>query len=250
MSIRVRKSNDRGHANHGWLDSYHTFSFADYHDEKFDGFGSLRVINEDRVTGGNGFGKHPHRNFEIFSYVISGSLRHNDSLGNEEIIKPGEVQFTSAGKGLAHSEFNASKTDKVHFIQMWVKPWKEDLEPTYHTKFYSEEAKKNKLAPIGVKKGDADAVGAIPINQDVAVYASVLEQDVKVTFPIRKGRKVYIHLIQNGGGHNLATDDGKSAALNEGDGAFVEGVSSLEITSTKPRSEFILFDLDRLHSAL
>jgi len=245
--IELRRADERGHANHGWLDSYHTFSFASYHDPKFAGFGQLRVINEDRVKGGQGFGEHPHKNFEIFSYIVSGALRHNDSMGNEEILKRGEVQFTSAGKGLSHSEFNASNTETVHFLQMWIKPDKDGLEPAYSTKKYSDEVKRNKLVCIVAKKNEADQLGAIAINQDSNVYATLLDNDATVVHKVAPERRLYVHVIQTGGSIRIKAQNGAEAVLNEGDGAFVDGASELSLTGntavSKKQSEVLLFDL-------
>jgi len=247
MPIRVRKSNERGHSKLGWLDSYHTFSFAGFFDPKFEGFSSLRVINEDRVKGGEGFGKHPHNDYEIFSYVVSGGLRHNDSMGNEEIISRGDVQFTSAGKGIYHSEFNASKDETVHFIQMWIKPDTMGLKPAYFTKRYSDEAKKNALVPIVARKPDAEKLGAIPISQDAVVSAGLIDEGATVSYKTSAKRKLYVHLIQNGGALQLKTNNGDESTLNEGDGAFLEGVTELTLTGassvTKKPSEVLLFDL-------
>eukprot|EP00005_Dracoamoeba_jomungandri_P011079 CAMPEP_0174265868 /NCGR_PEP_ID=MMETSP0439-20130205/28213_1 /TAXON_ID=0 /ORGANISM="Stereomyxa ramosa, Strain Chinc5" /LENGTH=234 /DNA_ID=CAMNT_0015352539 /DNA_START=15 /DNA_END=716 /DNA_ORIENTATION=- len=215
----VRKSEDRGHANHGWLNSYHTFSFANYYDPSFNSFGSLRVINEDIVKGGEGFGSHPHRNFEIFSYVIDGALEHKDSLGNREVLKRGDVQFTSAGSGIVHSEYNASKTTDVYFLQIWVKPNQNNLDPEYQTKHFSEEAKQNSLCLIvSGKQKQGSEVQQVTINQDVLVYASLLESGKKVNYTFREGRMGYLHLCNNGG--KLRVND--DIELEGGDGLFIK----------------------------
>jgi len=229
--IRVRKSDERGKANHGWLNSKHTFSFASYFDPKFGGFGQLRVLNEDLVKGGEGFPTHPHGDFEIFSYVVNGGLRHKDSMGNEEIIKRGQVQFTSAGSGIAHSEYNASETDRVHFLQLWVKPWKNGLSPAYHTKDFPDEVKRNNLVCFVAKKGSKEAgAAAIPINQDFYGLATLLEPGRRVTYtPADPTRKIYLHVVQEGASSLKVVTPGGEAVLYPGDGAFIEGASTLTL---------------------
>jgi len=255
LILKTRKSKDRGHAEHGWLNSYHTFSFASYSDERFDSFHSLRVINEDRVTGGEGFGTHSHREFEIFSYVVSGALLHQDSMGNREVIKRGDVQFTSAGKGLSHSEYNASKKELVHFIQMWVKPSKRELEPSYATRHYDDKQKEGKLCLIV----GPEAKDAIHINQDIKVYASILKPKQEVTFELSPGRDAYVHLIQDITGYKseasktgLTVSHGdQNVKLASGDGLFVrnphkEGTARIIFTGAGQDdsiAEFILFDV-------
>jgi quercetin 2,3-dioxygenase len=262
-SIVVRPSAKRGHANHGWLDSYHTFryalashqpiptkahfsnfacvkfvsSFASYHDSRFDSYGPLRVINEDKVKGGRGFGMHPHSNFEIFSYIVSGKLQHNDSMGNEEVIGRGGVQFTSAGRGIFHSEFNADAEEPVNFLQIWVRPNTLNLEPSYKTKFWSDADKTNQLALIVSRDGRRDS---IKIHQDVDVYASILESEKEVEFEYGADRIGYIHNTLTGD-HLALGDDIK---LAPGDGAFITGPLKLKIRGLgKKSAEFILFDL-------
>ncbi|KAI8585086.1 pirin domain-containing protein [Geranomyces variabilis] len=208
--ITLRSEGTRGHANHGWLNSAHTFSFANWHDSRYMGLHSLRVINEDRVTGGEGFGSHPHREFEIFSYVVQGKLAHKDSLGHEEMLERGYVQFTSAGTGLSHSEYNGSPAGGplVHFIQMWVKPNTANLKPSYTTRKFRDKEKLNTLRAIVTK--DARN-GSIRIHQDIDVYASILEPGKSITFQVRPGRDVYLHLIQDVSG--FATEHGETALL-------------------------------------
>jgi len=236
--IRLRKSEERGHANHGWLDTYHTFSFSSFYDPKFVEYHNLRVINEDRVEPDNGFGKHPHKNAEIFSYVVSGALAHKDSMGNEEIISRGEVQFTSAGNGIFHSEYNAG--DKVvHFIQIWVQPDTANLKPNYITKRFPDEIKKNRLCLIVSKSGEDNS---IPIHQNIKMFASILEKGSKIKHKFTNLKYGYIHLIQTKTNSSLEIN---GTSLNEGDGAFIENVDELEITSTSANpAEFLFFELN------
>jgi len=238
--LQIRRSDERGHAQHGWLDSYHTFSFADYNHKGHNGFGSLRVINEDRVLPENGFGLHPHRNFEIFSYVVNGELSHNDSMENQEVVKRGEIQFTSAGSGIFHSEYNRNNEHTVHFIQIWVKPYTNNLEPCYHTRYFSDEEKLNKLC-LNLSPIDKHIEGTIPINQDIYVYSSHLYNDQVVTHTFQEERIGYIHLIQNG---NSSIQLNNDIILNPGDGVYIKNNGTLTIKSIgSDKAEFILFDL-------
>ncbi|CAI2176152.1 18169_t:CDS:2 [Funneliformis geosporum] len=248
--IVVRPSEERGCANHGWLDTHHTFSFANYYDPNYEEFGALRVINEDIVQPQKGFGTHSHREFEIFSYIISGELEHKDSMGNLEILKRGDVQFTTAGTGISHSEYNVHKTLPVYFLQIWVKPDNPKLSPAYHTKMFSDSAKENNLVQIisPDKKQVPDTIG---IHTDFHMYASLLDQGVKVTHKVQGNandrdnkRKLYIHVIGKEGMKVLI--NGKSL-LKHGDGAFItEVVSGEEIifeSVGNRTAEFVLFDL-------
>jgi hypothetical protein len=259
LSLRLRGSASRGHANHGWLNSYHTFSFASYFDPKFNRFHSLRVINEDRVSGGQGFGTHPHSNFEIFSYIVSGALSHKDSMGNTEVLNRGEVQFTSAGTGIQHSEFNASQKDFVHFLQIWCKPDKHNLKPRYSTMTFPDAEKEGKLrliiAPESFKSSAAGAT-FIPINQDFVMYASILRNGQSVSHSVAPGRALYVHLIQDVSG--FESEKGKVALqvnglkLKSGDGLFVErkttstGEETVTIKADSEegvKNEFVIFDV-------
>eukprot|EP01089_Gocevia_fonbrunei_P012076 TRINITY_DN2761_c0_g2_i1.p1 TRINITY_DN2761_c0_g2~~TRINITY_DN2761_c0_g2_i1.p1 ORF type:complete len:266 (+),score=33.45 TRINITY_DN2761_c0_g2_i1:102-899(+) len=236
-SIEIRKSSERGHANQGWLDSYHTFSFADYHDRKYQGWGCLRVINEDRIGPNRGFGMHPHSNYEIFSYVVSGKLDHTDSMNNKEKIHRGEIQFTSAGTGIRHSESNPHTKKKVHLLQIWVQPSTHGLKPSYTTMKFEDSQKKNTLLKI---LGPEDNDKWIKINNDIHIYSSLLEEGNEVTHKW-KGKKGYVHLIQNGGKIEI-----NGHVLQEGDGCFVKSRPGDEITITglsSKTSEFILFDM-------
>jgi quercetin 2,3-dioxygenase len=189
----VRRSNERGHANHGWLDSYHSFSFADYFDSKHVEFGPLRVINEDRVAPGAGFGTHPHRDMEIISYVLSGELAHKDSMGNGSVIRPGDVQRMSAGSGVRHSEFNPSSTEGVHFLQIWIKPDVAGVEPSYEEKHFSDQEKQGRLRLIASPDG---ASGSVVIHQDALIYAGRFDGAEQASFDVRPRRRAYVHLVR------------------------------------------------------
>ncbi|CAG8654221.1 9751_t:CDS:2 [Cetraspora pellucida] len=243
--IVVRKSKDRGHANHGWLDTHHTFSFASYFDYKFQAFGSLRVINEDIVQPTTGFGTHPHQEFEIFSYIISGELQHKDSMGNVEILKAGDVQFTSAGTGITHSEYNIHPTLPVHFLQIWVKPDNPKLKPRYQTMNFPKTSKTNNLVHIISPVDDQDN-STIGINADFHMYASLLESGHKVMHTVQgaeKPRRVYIHLTSTGGELKI----NENTTLRQGDGAFVtevkQGDEILFESIGDKIAEFVVFDL-------
>ncbi len=233
--INIRRSNDRGHAEHGWLDSFHTFSFGDYHDPRFMGFRKLRVINEDRVLGGEGFGAHPHRDMEIISYVLEGELEHKDSMGTGSVIHPGDVQLLSAGSGVTHSEFNHSKKEKVHFFQIWVVPAKVGLKPSYQQKTFSEKDKKDRLCLIVSPEGKD---GALKIHQDVFLYASILNKSQDLSYLLKKDRHVWVQVIKG----SIVLND---KVLKEGDGASVSEEVSLQFfNKSLDSSEFLLFDLN------
>jgi redox-sensitive bicupin YhaK (pirin superfamily) len=254
--ITPHRSSTRGHSDHGWLNTYHSFSFADWYNPKFTHFGSLRVLNEDRVSPVNGFPTHPHRNFEIFSYILSGELTHRDSMlskGNEGgqsdkfyRMHRGDVQFTTGGTGIAHSEFNEHKKDTVHFLQIWALPWKNGLKPRYHTRSFPDEEKRkgfvHVLSPLkagedATEQEEADAEPAIPntipIHADFVMGAgliapqSTFEWTVGANATQQTKRKVYVHvpMTQNGKA-KIRLDGRESAELAEGDGAFVEGVNA------------------------
>jgi quercetin 2,3-dioxygenase len=230
--ITLRKSAERGHANHGWLDSHHTFSFADYYDAKEMGFGSLRVINEDRVEPGMGFGTHGHRDMEIITYVLEGALQHKDSMGNGSVIKPGDVQRMSAGTGVTHSEFNASQIEPVHFLQIWIQPKFTGIKPGYEEKIFSDDEKCGKLRLIA----SLDARdGSAKIHQDASVYASIIQLNQILTYNIAVGRCAYVHVARGAmlvNGHTL----------QQGDGAKIKNENELTF-STKDSAEFLLFDM-------
>ena len=230
--IVVRRAQDRGHANHGWLDSHHTFSFADYYDPREMGFGALRVINEDRVAPGKGFGTHPHRDMEIISYVLEGALAHKDSIGTGSVIRPGDVQRMSAGTGVLHSEFNPSPQDPVHFLQIWIEPNEYGIPPSYEQKNFSGDRKQGHLRLIA--SPDA-ADGSVKLHQDARVYAAVLDSGDVVSFSLPQGRKAYVHVARG----VVELNDN---ALSAGDGAKVSGEQELRLSGGKA-AEVLLFDL-------
>ena len=189
----LRKSSERGFADHGWLKSFHTFSFAGYHDPRNMGFGPLRVINEDRVAPGEGFGKHPHRDMEIISYVLDGELEHKDSMGTGSVIRPGDVQRMSAGTGVFHSEYNPSPKNSVHFLQIWMEPDELGIKPSYEQKFFGPEDKRGKLRLLASPDGRD---GSVKVHQDAKLYAALVDGDEKVTHRLARDRKAYVHVAR------------------------------------------------------
>jgi redox-sensitive bicupin YhaK (pirin superfamily) len=230
--IEIRNAKERGHADHGWLDSHHSFSFADYYDPRFMGFRQLRVINEDRVQPGKGFGTHPHRDMEIISYVLDGALAHKDSMGNGSTIRPGEVQRMSAGTGVTHSEFNHSPDGVVHFLQIWIVPEKEGLPPSYEQRTFPESERQDRLRLVAARDGRE---GAVTIHQDVDVYAALLRPKVSVVHSLRPGRHGWIQVARGA----ISVNGNRLVA---GDGAAVSNEASLNIEAIEP-SEVLLFDL-------
>lgn len=254
--ITPHRSGTRGHSDHGWLNTYHSFSFADWYNPKFSHFGSLRVLNEDRVKANSGFPTHPHRDFEIFSYILSGELTHRDSMlakGREGgpsdkfyRMRRGDVQFTTGGSGIAHSEFNEHKSDTVHFLQIWAMPWKKGLKPRYHTRTFDDEAKKKGFVtilsplqggPEATAQQEEDAKPAIaesiPIHADFAMGAGIIAPEKTFEWVVgakateANKRKVYVHLpMTQNGKAKIRIDGREDAELVEGDGAFVEGVNA------------------------
>jgi quercetin 2,3-dioxygenase len=228
----IRRANERGFADHGWLRSYHTFSFADYYAPAHMGFRSLRVINEDRVEGGKGFGTHPHRDMEIISYVLSGGLQHKDSMGTGSVIRPGDVQRMSAGTGVTHSEFNASPNDTVHFMQIWILPDTRGIAPSYEQKYFSEAERQGRLKLVASK--DARE-GAVAIHQDASLFASLLAPGERVAHNLAQGRYAWLHVAR--GKVEVA-----GVELSAGDaGAFEQG-GEIAVVAREP-SEVLLFDL-------
>ncbi|GAB7126496.1 pirin family protein [Silvimonas sp. JCM 19000] len=229
--ITIRPATERGHANHGWLDSWHSFSFANYHDPKHVHFGPLRVINEDRVSAGQGFGKHSHQHMDIISYVLEGELEHKDSMGNGSIIKPGSVQRMSAGHGVTHSEYNPSTTNPVHFLQIWIIP-DAAVDASYEEKTFSEADKRGKLRLVA--SPDA-AEGSVKLHQDVRLYAGLFDGAEAAELPLQMGRIAYIHVARG-----KVSVNGK--ALQAGDAAMLTGEPKVSV-SDGDNAEVLVFDL-------
>jgi len=228
----ILKSNERGHANHGWLDSYHTFSFADYYNPQWMGYRSLRVINDDLVMPGMGFGTHPHRDMEIISYVLSGSIQHKDSMGNGKIIRAGEFQYMAAGTGVQHSEFNPSQTDPLRLLQIWIMPDAKGVKPRYAERNLAA-AETGKLHLVTSKTGRD---GSMEIHQDADLFLAKLDAGQNVKHPLAKGRHAWAHVAEG-----EVTINGKKLA--GGDALAVSDEDALEIAATKP-SQVLLFDLN------
>lgn len=225
--ITLRRSAERGHAQHGWLDSYHTFSFADYYDPQQMGFRALRVINQDRVQAGNGFPAHPHRDMEILSYVLEGALEHKDSMGSRSVLRPGEAQLISAGTGMMHSEYNPSQTDPVHFLQVWVVPDKRGLLPTYEQKEFPAAERRGRLRLIASPNGEEEST---TIHQDARVYASLLGSGERATLQLSDGRHAWVHVARGEAKVNGVTlSGGDGAALSDEPRLALEGVDDAEL---------------------
>jgi len=232
MMITIRKSADRGHFNHGWLDTHFTFSFADYFDSKHVQFRTLRVLNDDRVAPGAGFPEHPHRDMEIVTYVLEGGLAHRDSMGNGSVVRPGDVQYMSAGSGVTHSEFNPSETEPLHLLQIWMFPEAKGMPPAYDQKTFTEAEKRGKLRLVVSPDGRR---GSVKIRQDNELYATLLAPGDVVKHELQPERHAYVQVARGS-----VTLNGK--ALDEGDGAAVSAEKSLELTGVKD-AEVLLFDL-------
>lgn len=232
--LQIRKSEDRGPAEHGWLSSRHSFSFADYRDPAHMGFGPLRVINEDRVQPGQGFGTHGHQDMEIISYVLDGALEHKDSLGTGSVIHYGDVQRMSAGSGVRHSEFNHSKDEPVHFLQIWIIPDRQGIAPSYEEKHFTPESKRGNLRLIA---SDDGREGSVLVHQDVAVFASIVDGADRLAHELAKGRIAYLHVIRG----ELSAN---GIALKGGDALKVSDERELVIDNARD-AEFLLFDLPR-----
>ena len=230
--ITLRPAAERGHADLGWLQSYHTFSFADYHDPRHMGFRALRVINEDRVEAGQGFGTHPHRDMEIITYVVSGALEHRDSMGNGSVIRPHDVQRMTAGTGVTHSEKNPSKTEPVHLLQIWILPEKNGLKPGYEEKRVAPEEKRGKWKLVG-SRGGRD--GSVTIHQDVDLWATLLVKGEVVKHTIKPGRHAWLQVVKG-------EVDLSGKALKAGDGLSASGAQELVVTAGSD-AELLLFDL-------
>ncbi len=230
--LTVRKAEDRGHANHGWLDSYHTFSFADYHDPEHMGYGPLRVINEDRVQAGSGFGTHGHRDMEIISYVLEGALGHKDSMGNGSSIVPGDVQRMSAGTGVQHSEYNHSKDGVTHFLQIWIQPKITGIQPSYEQKHFPAAEKRGRLRLIASPDGRD---GSVSMNQDAFLHAGLFDGTERAELSLAAGRKGYVHVARG-------SIEVNSQRLDAGDAVKLEGVKAIELKNGRD-AEVLVFDL-------
>jgi len=230
--ITVRKGQERGHFNHGWLDTYHTFSFAGYYDPRFMRFRSLRVINEDRVAPGQGFMPHDHRDMEIITVVLKGALEHKDSMGNGSIIRPGDIQRMSAGTGVTHSEFNASKTEPVHLVQIWIFPDRQAYEPGYEQRTLAVDEHRDRLQLLA---SPDSAEQSVKIHQDVRLYASRLQQGRDLTMDLSTGRHAWLQMIEG-------EIDLNGISLTTGDGSQVSQELALQIRAVS-EAEFLLFDL-------
>jgi len=230
--ITLRHANERGHADHGWLDSHHSFSFADYHDPAHMGFGPLRVINEDRVQPGTGFGTHGHRDMEIISYVLEGELSHKDSMGNGSVIVPGDVQRMSAGRGVLHSEFNPSREHGVHFLQIWIEPSERGIAASYEQAHLSPAHKRGRLALLAGPKGEGATVA---IHQDARVYAGLFDEGESASLAIASGRRAYVHVARGAVSVN-------GTPLKAGDAAKLTGEREVRLTDGEG-AEVLVFDL-------
>ena len=231
--ITLRKAAERGHADHGWLDTWHSFSFADYHDERHMGFRALRVLNDDTVQPGRGFGTHGHRDMEIVSYVLDGALAHKDSMGNGSTIVPDDVQYMSAGTGVRHSEFNASGTEPVHFVQIWIVPDRAGYAPRYGQIRVEKAGKTGRLRLVASPDG---AESSLALRQDVRTYASVLEPGTETSFALPKGRHLWVQSLRG-------TVDVNGHALSAGDGLAASDETEFTFTAPKGEAEFLVFDL-------
>ena len=230
--IELRRASERGHANHGWLDSFHSFSFADYHDPRHMGFGSLRVINEDRIQPGTGFGTHSHRDMEIVSYVLEGALAHQDSMGNGSTIVPGDVQRMSAGRGVMHSEFNHEPAGETHFLQIWIEPSQRGIDPGYEQKRFTPQDKRGRLCLVASPDGRD---GSVTIHQDAFVYATLLDGAERVVHALAPGRRAYLHLVRGALRAN-------AQALSAGDALKATDVAEIVLEQGE-QAEALLFDL-------
>ena len=230
--LEVRRSADRGHFDHGWLKTFHTFSFADYYDPEWMGYGPLRVINDDRVAPGQGFGKHGHRDMEIITYILAGALEHRDSMGNGSVIRAGDVQRMSAGTGVTHSEFNSSSTEAVHFLQIWILPEAQRLPPGYEQKHFSPADKRGRLRLIASHDG---ADGSVGIHQDARIYAGLFDGAERADFEVPAGRRAWMQVARG----SLALGD---TQLSAGDGARTSGPARLAVRDGAD-SEVLVFDL-------
>jgi quercetin 2,3-dioxygenase len=230
--ITIRKAEERGHLNHGWLDTYHTFSFDQYYDAAHMHFRHLRVINEDRVAAGRGFPTHSHRDMEIITYILAGALEHRDSMGNGSVIRPGDVQRMSAGTGVAHSEFNPSDSEAVHLLQIWIMPRARNLAPSYEQKAFSDDDRRNRLRLVA---SDDGREGSVTIQQDAKVYAAILDRDTVIEHSLTDNRYAWLQVARG----NVDVNGNR---LTPGDGAAISREGSLKIVAAN-EAELLLFDL-------
>lgn len=230
--IQLRKSNARGHADHGWLNARHTFSFAEYHDPAYMGYSVLRVINDDEIAPGRGFGTHPHRDMEIITYILDGALQHRDSMGNGSVIRAGDVQYMSAGSGVRHSEANPSPDEAVHLLQIWILPAQTGLAPQYDQKTIAPQEKRGRWRMLASPDGREDSIA---IRQDATLLATVLDSDADLTYQPGPGRRQYLHLARGTAALN-------GVAMRGGDGAFIENENLLTLSDAMG-AEALLFDL-------
>lgn len=235
--IKLRKSQDRGHARHGWLDSYHTFSFAHYHDPRYMGYSVLRVINEDVIAPARGFGMHSHNDMEIITYMLDGELRHEDSLGNGSVIRKGDVQRMTAGSGIVHSEFNASDSNPAHLLQIWILPERINIHPGYEDKHFDESRKKGRWCLIASHDGHGDS---LMVHQDIALYAAVLEQGQSLSYEMKAGRTLFIQVAR--GNISLSGTGNADEMLGAGDAAMAEMEQIIHVQAVQD-SEVLVFDL-------
>ena len=231
--LTLRRAEERGRANFGWLDSRHTFSFGHYYDPDHMGFGPLRVINDDRVAPGGGFPTHAHSDMEIVTYVLEGALEHKDSLGTGSVIRPGDVQRMSAGTGIRHSEFNASRSEPVHFLQIWILPNKEGLAPGYQQKTFTEEAKRGRLRLVGSRDGRD---GSVTIHRDVDLYAGILGEGDGITHELAAGRRAWLQVARGSVSLN-------GQQLSAGDGAAIETAGAISLAGSPVEAEILLLDM-------
>jgi quercetin 2,3-dioxygenase len=230
--LTIRRSEERGHADHGWLDTRHTFSFADYHDPDYMGFRALRVINEDKIAGGAGFGTHGHRDMEIISYVLDGALAHKDSMGTNGVIKPGEVQRMTAGTGVQHSEMNALKDQRTHFLQIWIIPDRRGHTPGYEQKAFPDAERRGRLRVVASPDGRD---GSVTVHADATLYGALLDGDETATLPLAKGRYAWVHVARG-------SVEVNGQRLGAGDGAALSEEEAVRLSKGE-RAEVLVFDL-------
>jgi redox-sensitive bicupin YhaK (pirin superfamily) len=230
--LQVRRASERGHLNHGWLDTYHTFSFGDYYDPEHMGFRALRVINEDYVAAGMGFGTHGHRDMEIVTYVLEGALQHKDSMGNGETLRPGEFQRMSAGTGIRHSEFNGSPTEAVHLYQIWLLPEKAGIQPSYEQKFFADDEKRNRFRVVASPNADD---GSLKIHQDASIHLALIDAGKEIEYPLKAGRHAWLQVLRG----SVAVN---GVSLQTSDAVAVSEESKLAVVG-KTSAEVMLFDL-------